>query len=74
MKDSITLISDETLAHELSKRLDGEFTTGSVAMLRRSGKIPYVKLGYRTLRYDLDKVLAALAKREVKAFSTGLRR
>jgi hypothetical protein len=67
MKDSITLISDYKLAQELSQRLDANITPRSIALWRRSGKIPYVKLGYRTLRYDLDKVLAALTKREIKA-------
>ena len=30
--------------------------------LRRQGKIPYVKLGYRSIRYDLDEVAKALKK------------
>ena len=51
-KDSITLVGDKKLARELSIRLDGNFTTHSVARLRRAGVIPYLKLGYRTLKYD----------------------
>jgi hypothetical protein len=67
MKDSVTLINDRTLARELSERLEAHVTVASIGLWRRAGKIPYVKLGYRTLRYDLDKVLAALTKREVRA-------
>lgn len=70
MKDRVILVSDRTLARELSERLDANITVQSIALWRRSGKIPYVKLGYRTLRYDLHKVLAALVRREVKAIGS----
>jgi len=30
-------------------------------------KIPYVKLGHRTVLFEVDKVRAALAKFEIKA-------
>jgi hypothetical protein len=33
---------------------------------RRIGLIPFLSLGYRSVRYDPDKVLAALRRREVK--------
>ena len=37
-----------------------------IDQMRRSRKIPVVKLGYRTLRYDWPKVQAALEKLTVK--------
>jgi hypothetical protein len=67
MKDKLILVSDRTLAQQLSERLDATITVGAIARWRRSGRIPYHKLGYRTLRYDVQKVLDALSKREVKA-------
>jgi hypothetical protein len=52
---------------ELVATLNCGFTPRTIATLRRSKKIPFVKIGYRTLRYDAEKVLAALMRREVKA-------
>jgi hypothetical protein len=57
------LVTDKQLVETLP---DG-FTTRRIATLRRDGKIPYVKLGYRTLLYDPEKVMAALQRREIKA-------
>ena len=57
------LLTDE----ELVKLLDCHLTVRSIASLRRAKKIPFVRIGYRTLRYDPDKVLAALMRWEVKA-------
>jgi hypothetical protein len=34
---------------------------------RRLGIIPYLKLGYRSIRYDLEAVEAVLLRREIKA-------
>jgi hypothetical protein len=39
----------------------------TISTLRREGKIPYLKLGWRTIRYDLGKVIAALQRLEVRA-------
>ena len=55
---------------ELAAELGTGFKTRTIASLRRTGKIPFVRIGYRTLRYNLDAVLEALAKREVKAAHT----
>ena len=52
-------------AEEIATAL-GE-NTRTISTLRRSGKIPYLKLGWRTVRYDLDKVVAALQRLEVRA-------
>ena len=41
-------------------------STRTVDALRSKRKIPYLRLGYRTLRYDLDAVKVALAKLTVK--------
>jgi hypothetical protein len=57
------LLTDEELVAEI--KVTG-FTPRSIAGLRRAGKIPFVKIGYRTLRYDPDAVLAALGRLEVK--------
>jgi len=38
------------------------FTTQQIWRFHRIGKIPYVRLGYRTNRYDLDACTAALAR------------
>ncbi len=37
-----------------------------VDRLRRAKKIPAIRLGYKTYRYQIDKVQAALAKLEIK--------
>jgi hypothetical protein len=34
----------------------------SIASMRLAHKIPYHKIGYRTVRYDFDKVFAALTR------------
>ncbi len=39
----------------------------TVNRLRRKKKIPCVKIGYRTIRYDLERVRTALGKLEVTA-------
>jgi hypothetical protein len=36
---------------------------------RLRGIVPCITLGFRTLRYDPDRVMAALAKRETKGSS-----
>jgi hypothetical protein len=38
--------------------------------MRHAKRIPYTRLGYRTLRYEVDKVLTALTRNEVKAIGT----
>ncbi len=60
------LLTDQELAIELGTG----FKRRTIASLRRAGKIPVIKIGYRTLRYDLDAVMAALSKREIKAVHT----
>jgi hypothetical protein len=57
------LLTDE----QLVAALDCGLTARSIATLRRAKKIPVVRIGYRTLRYDPEKVMAALMRREVKA-------
>ena len=39
----------------------------TVRRLARGRKLPVIKIGYRTHRYDLEKCKAALAKLEVKS-------
>jgi hypothetical protein len=56
------LLTDKQLVAEL----DCGLTTRSIASLRRAKKIPVVKIGYRTLRYDLERVVSALQRREIR--------
>jgi hypothetical protein len=61
------LLTDEELVAVLAM---SNVTTRTIARWRRSKKIPVVRLGYRSLFYDPDKVVAALAKHEVRAIGT----
>jgi hypothetical protein len=69
-KNTAKLLTDEQLVRALNSALSAEFTERSIASMRHAKRIPFVRLGYRTLRYDLDKVLAALTRNEVKAIGT----
>jgi hypothetical protein len=42
-------------------------STRMVDEMMRTRKIPFVKLGHRTVRFNLDRVLEALARLEVHA-------
>ncbi len=55
-------LTAKQIAEELN--LPSETT---VRYLARNRKIPVIKIGYRTLRFDLERVRTALAKLEVKA-------
>jgi predicted DNA-binding transcriptional regulator AlpA len=48
-------------------------TESAVIRLRKQRKIPAVKLGYRTFRFRLPSVEAALGKLELKAISARTR-
>ena len=61
MQLSPVLLTREELAPALS------VSPRVVDALKRRGKIPYLKIGRRVVRYDLNSVLAALNKYEVKA-------
>jgi excisionase family DNA binding protein len=37
-----------------------------VRKLRYAGKIPFIRLGHNTIRFDPDRVMEALSKLEVK--------
>ena len=52
--------SDKLLAEVLNTSIY------SIRNLRRKRIIPYIKTGHKTVIYDLNKVLAALEKFEVK--------
>ena len=56
MKSALNLVTEQELAKALNMGGDG------IRDLRRQGKIPFVRLGYRSLRYDLDEVAKALKK------------
>jgi predicted DNA-binding transcriptional regulator AlpA len=55
------LLTAKQVAHEKGLR------EAEVIRLRKQRKIPSVQLGYRTFRFHLSRVEAALDKLEVKA-------
>ncbi len=55
------LLTKQELAAELKTPVTG------VQALTRKRKIPCLRIGHRTVRYDLAAVLAALKKFEVQA-------
>lgn len=56
------LLTAQQLASELNLP-----NAGTVKALARKRKIPVTRFGYRTLRFDLERVRAALSKLEVRA-------
>ena len=52
---------------EIVEYIGGGSSTKVVDKLMRERKIPFTKIGHRTLRFDPAKVLAALAKLEVRS-------
>lgn len=53
------LLNDEQLAQVLG------CSSYHIRKLRQKKKIPFIKLGWRTIRYDLTRVRKALEKYEV---------
>jgi excisionase family DNA binding protein len=43
------------------------FTVRYIRVLVAEGKIPYYRLGHKTLRFDVEKVQKALERFEIKA-------
>ena len=64
------LVTDEDLVQAVNQALSTNYNVRSITTLRQARKIPYTRLGYRTLRYDVDKVLHALTRNEVKAMES----
>jgi hypothetical protein len=69
---NLTMATNEKLltVKELSEALGGKeagFSIGVVTRLYQLRKIPYYKIGDRKFRFDLDRVLEAIKRREVKA-------
>jgi hypothetical protein len=58
---SLKLISDQQLADALGLEVK------NIRWLRKNHRIPAIKLGYRTFKYRLDDVEAAIMRREIKA-------
>jgi len=56
-----TILDRKALARQLAT------TPGHIKKLSDARKIPVIHLGYRTKRYALEDVLAAVQKLEVKA-------
>jgi hypothetical protein len=54
-------LTDEELATALGEKVY------TINTWRRRGLIPHLDLGYRTKRYDLESVKAALLKRQLRA-------
>ena len=59
------LLTDVELAQELVPVQAGDY-----CLVATEKRIPFIKVGHRTLRYDLDAVMAALSKRQVKAVAS----
>jgi hypothetical protein len=47
-----------------------ELTERQIRTLYQTGKIPYMKVGHRTVLFDPEKVMAALERFEIKAVGT----
>jgi hypothetical protein len=60
MKSDRKLIAEDELLHHVP------VTSRQLRELRFRRKIPYISLGHRTLLYDLDAVMRALEKLEIK--------
>jgi len=67
------LVTDEELVQAVNQALSTNYSTRSILNMRQAKRIPYVRLGYRTLRYDVDQVLHALTRHQVKAMETWMR-
>ena len=54
------------------KRLsrEKEIPERQIRTLYQTGKIPYFKLGHRSILFDPEKVMAALERFEIKAIGT----
>ena len=64
---TVRLLTDKELVPVLNRALSTHYSIKSIVNMRHAKRIPYVRLGYRTLRYDVGKVLAALTRNEVQA-------
>jgi hypothetical protein len=64
------LLTDAELVPVINKALSTNYNERSIMTMRHAKKIPYTRVGYRTLRYDADKVIHALTRNEVKAMET----
>jgi hypothetical protein len=64
------LLTAEALVPVINEALSTSYSVRSITTMRHAKRIPYTRLGYRTLRYDVDKVLTALTRNEVKAIGT----
>lgn len=49
-------------ARQLADRLG--FSVGRVRLLAKSGRIPEIRVGVHTRRYNLDQVIVALTEKE----------
>lgn len=58
-----TPIGELLTKEELAARL--KVPLNYVIVLRKSGKIPCIRFGHRTIRFELDRVLQALRSAEV---------
>jgi hypothetical protein len=61
------LLTDKALVLVINKALSTSYSPRSILNMRQAGRIPYIRVGYRTLRYDPGKVLTALTRKQVKA-------
>jgi hypothetical protein len=64
ISDIVTLFSMKSIDLVTERELSEELALGKFAIreLRKQRKIPYVQLGYRSIRYPLQDVAKALEK------------
>jgi hypothetical protein len=60
MLENKSLVDDEVVAKAL------QIPVVQVGNLRRARKIPFVRLGHRTIRFDLAQVMKAVQRFEIK--------
>jgi hypothetical protein len=60
MFENKSLVDDEVVAKAL------QIPVVQVGKLRRARKIPFVRLGHRTIRFDLAQVMKAVQRFEIK--------
>jgi excisionase family DNA binding protein len=66
MSKNTAVLGELLTKEELAERLRAP-SIRLVEELMRSGKIPFLRLGHRTVRFDWPKVQAALARLQVDA-------
>jgi hypothetical protein len=65
LKYVIVHMNPKTLVDDLEVARAIGVPVAYVGRLRRARKIPFVQLGHRTIRYDLDAVIRAIGRLQI---------